>query len=171
MQGTNFEFKAKVHNVDYLEQKLKQLNPIFIGIDHQIDTYYNVLNGRLKLREGNIENALIHYERTNDAAAKQSKVLLYKHTPNQDLKKILEKVNGIKVVVDKIRSIYFIENVKFHFDNVKGLGFFVEVEAITRDNSISVEKLKEQCDYYANFFEITKEQFIAESYSDLLLKV
>ena len=32
--------------------------------------------------------------------------------------------------MDKKREIYFIHNVKFHIDNVKNLGTFIEIEAI-----------------------------------------
>ena len=52
MNILNFEFKARVNNIDELEQKLLQLDPVFKGEDHQIDTYFNVSEGRLKLREG-----------------------------------------------------------------------------------------------------------------------
>jgi adenylate cyclase, class 2 len=168
MSHTNIEFKAKANNIDALEQKLKTLHPRFIGEDHQKDTYYDVTKGRLKLREGNIENALIWYERSDFAGAKQSDIILYKHAPDDALKSILEKLHGIKVVVDKKRKIYFVENVKFHFDIVEGLGTFVEVEAIDSDGSISVEKLTEQCNYYASFFQIAGEDFIEVSYSDML---
>ena len=166
----NYEFKAGGIEIEKLESKLKQLNPLFVGTDHQIDTYFNVPNGRLKLREGNIENSLIHYNRTNTAGAKQSDVALYQHQPDKNLKTTLTKALDVKVIVDKKRKIYFIGNVKFHFDEVKSLGNFVEVEAIDKDGSIGIEKLKEQCDYYIQFFGITKDQFIAESYSDLLAK-
>ena len=96
--------------VQELEEKLKTLEPIFKGVDHQIDTYFNVEKGRLKLREGTIENALIYYERENIGGAKQSDILLYQHLPNASLKQLLTKVHGIKAVVDKSRKIYFIEN-------------------------------------------------------------
>lgn len=169
MPAINFEFKASVTNPDELEQKLQQLNPDFIGEDHQVDTYFNVPVGRLKLREGNIENALIHYERINDAAAKQSNIILYEHKPSQALKEILIKTLGVKIVVDKLRRIYFIGNVKFHFDTVQGLGRFIEVEAIDRTGEISIDKLKEQCSLYANLFELQQDNYIANSYSDMLL--
>ena len=171
MPHVNFEFKAKVQNLKKLQQKFLQLNPIFIGEDHQVDTYFNVEKGRLKLREGNIENALIYYERSNTADAKQSDILLYKHTQDTHLKDILTKVHGIKAVVSKSRKIYFIENVKFHFDSLPQLGDFLEVEAIDTDNSIGIEKLKYQCDYYAHFFEIGQEDYLSESYSDLISKI
>jgi len=167
----NFEFKASTENLGLLEQILVGLNPIFIGEDHQIDTYFNTNIGRLKMREGNIENALIHYEREDFAAAKQSNVLLYSHQPNTTLKTILTKSNGIKVIVDKLRRIYFIDNVKFHFDIVKNLGTFIEVEAIDKDGTIGIEKLQEQCNHYAQLFNIAPSSFINVSYSDLLLNI
>ena len=166
----NYEFKATCENIEALELKLKQFNPTFVGTDHQVDTYFNVPNGRLKLREGSIENSLIHYERKNTADAKQSDVSLYHPQPNSNLKEVLGKALGIKVVVDKKRKIYFVDNVKFHFDQVQDLGSFVEVEAIDIDGSIGIEKLKEQCNFYIQLFGIDREKFIAESYSDLLAK-
>jgi adenylate cyclase, class 2 len=165
----NYEFKAKCDDMETLESKLKQLNPRFVGTDHQVDTYFNVPNGRLKLREGTIENSLIHYDRVNTPDAKQSNVTLY-HPSDNSLKQVLQKALGVKIVVDKKRKIYFLDNVKFHFDEVEDLGSFVEVEAIDKDGSIGLERLKEQCGFYVQLFAIQKEQFIAESYSDLLAK-
>jgi adenylate cyclase, class 2 len=165
----NYEFKAKCDDIEALESRLQIHNPRFVGTDHQVDTYFNVPNGRLKLREGTIENSLIHYDRTDTAGAKQSNVSLY-HPSNKSLKQVLEKALGVKIVVDKKRKIYFVDNVKFHFDEVKDLGSFVEVEAIDKDGTIGIEILKEQCSLYVQLFEISKEQFIAESYSDLLAK-
>lgn len=166
----NYEFKARCEDIDALEARLQTLNPLFIGTDHQVDTYFNVPNGRLKLREGNIENALIHYDRANTAGAKQSNVTLYAHANEPSLKDALTKALGVKMVVDKKRKIYFIDNVKFHFDQVEGLGTFVEVEAIDKTGDSSIEQLKEQCNGYAQLFGITGDLFEAESYSDLLAK-
>jgi len=165
----NYEFKAKVDNSSELETALASRSPLFAGEDHQVDTYFNVPHGRLKLREGNIENALIHYERVNTAGAKQSNVLLYQHQPDTSLKQILTTALGVKAIVDKKRKIYFIGNVKFHFDTVKDLGTFVEVEAIDKDGTVGLQKLKDQCAEYSSLFRLTKSQFIAESYSDMVL--
>lgn len=165
----NIEFKAKAADIDELEKKIQQYQPKYIGEDHQVDTYFNVAAGRLKLREGNIENALIHYEREDFAGAKSSHVLLYQHQPDKTLKEILVKTMGVKAVVDKRRKIYFIGNVKFHFDTVEGLGNFVEVEAIDKDGSIGKEKLQAQCDEYAALFDISSENFCSVSYSDMVL--
>lgn len=168
MEIKNFEFKVKVAQIDIYERKLLSLRPTFIGTDHQVDTYFNAPHGRLKLRAGNIENALIHYERENIEGVKESKILLYQHQPDSTLKEILTRQLGVKVVVDKIRKIYFIDNVKFHFDEVKGLGTYIEVEAIDSDNHFSLEILKKQCAHYFHFFQLDKNAFVDKSYSDLL---
>ena len=60
------------------------------------------------------------------------------------------------------------DNVKFHFDVVENLGTFIEVEAIDKDLTLGVEKLKEQCKFYASFFDIKKDDYINCSYSCLL---
>ena len=168
MNIINYEFKARVADPDALEAKLQSLNPDFKGEDHQIDTYFNIEDGRLKLREGNIENSLIYYQRPNQASAKVSDVILYPCHPEKGLKDILTRVHGIKVVVDKRRRIYFIDNVKFHFDRVAGLGTFIEVEAIAKEESIPLETLMGQCNKYQAFFEIQAAQIVDVSYSDLI---
>lgn len=170
MPHLNFEFKAKTNKLADLENKFLQLKPLFAGEDHQTDTYFNVPAGRLKLREGNIEHSLIYYERENTTKAKQSNIILYEHAPDKAIKEILIKVHGVKAVVDKKRKIYFIDNVKFHFDTVMGLGTFIEVEAIDKNESIGIQKLKEQCEYYSSFFGIHPSALIAVSYSDLILE-
>ncbi|MGN6531712.1 MAG: class IV adenylate cyclase [Ginsengibacter sp.] len=168
MNIKNFEFKAKVEGLDKYEQMLLELNPLFIGTDHQVDTYFNVSHGRLKLREGNIENALIDYEREDTAGSKLSEIILYKYKPDSALKKILAKQFGIKTVVDKKRKIYFIDQIKFHFDEVESLGTFIEVEAIDNNGLLTIGELKEQCDFYLHFFKFLPQQLIEKSYSDLL---
>jgi adenylate cyclase class 2 len=170
MSILNIEFKAAADNLPELEAILQQRNPVYIGEDRQVDTYFNIQTGRLKLREGNIENALIHYEREDFAGSKSSHVLLYQHQPDKTLKEILVKTLGIKTVVDKRRKIYFINNVKFHFDRVEDLGTFVEVEAIDKDGTIGKEKLQVQCDEYAALFGIADEDFCSISYSDMILQ-
>ncbi len=169
MQIKTFEFKAKVSEIDRYEAKLQSLNPVFQGTDHQIDTYFHTTSGRLKLREGTIENALIQYDRENSNGSKESQITLYKHTPDPALKAILTRQLGIKTVVDKKRKIYFIDNVKFHFDFVENLGSFIEVEAIDTQDVFTQAELKNQCDHYFRFFELTLGDTIHQSYSDLIL--
>jgi adenylate cyclase class 2 len=171
MNIKNVEFKAKVDNLEQYENKLQSLNPKFVGLDHQIDTYFNAQVGRLKLREGSIENALINYDRENSLGSKESHIILYQHEPNAALKTILTRQLGVKIIVDKKRKIYFIDNVKFHFDTVENLGTFIEVEAIDNSGAFTMEELKEQCDNYRDFFELTEQNMIEKSYSDLIMEL
>jgi predicted adenylyl cyclase CyaB len=170
MTHINIEIKAKSNNQDEIRKILKSKNADFKGLDHQIDTYFKVNSGRLKLREGNIENHLIHYQREDKEGPKQSDIILFKSDPKSSLKEILTKALGILVVVDKKREIYYIDNVKFHIDAVEGLGSFVEIEAIDEDGTIGKDKLLEQCQFFLDLFKISKEDLISVSYSDLLLQ-
>jgi len=170
MAHVNIEIKAKSNNQDAIREILKSKKADFKGVDHQIDTYFKVENGRLKLREGKIENHLIHYQRENKEGPKQSDVTLFKSDPKSSLKEILTKALGILVVVDKKREIYFIDNVKFHIDVVEDLGTFVEIEAIDNDGTIGKDKLLQQCQFFLDLFKISQEDLISVSYSDLLLQ-
>ena len=166
----NIEIKAKCSNIGNIRDILISNNADFRGVDHQIDTYFKVKDGRLKLREGNIENYLIFYKRSNISGPKKSDVVLFKNDSDSSLKSIL--VNSIDklVVVDKKREIYFINNIKFHLDKVKGLGTFLEIEAQNMGNKFNSYQLLKQCEKYLELFGVNKEDLISGSYSDLLLK-
>jgi len=166
----NIEIKARCSDHDRIRDFLKSHNADFKGTDHQVDTYFKVNSGRLKLREGNIENHLIYYERENKGGPKQSDVILFESMPKSSLKLILASSCGILIVVDKKREIYFIENVKFHIDTVLNLGTFMEIEAIDKDGSIGKDKLFEQCSKYLKELNISDSDLVSVSYSDLLLE-
>ena len=164
------EIKARCTEQDSIRDILKGDGAEFKGLDHQTDTYFRVPYGRLKLREGVIENNLIHYDRPNQEGPKQSSVLLYKSDPKSDLKGILMKSLGVLAVVEKKREIYFIDNIKFHIDTVAGLGTFIEIEAIDEDGSIGKERLQKQCEHYLMHFGVMDEDLVDRSYSDLMLE-
>ncbi len=165
----NYEFKAKSTRNEEYETILRKHQADFRGLDEQIDTYFQVQNGRMKLREGNIENYLIHYVRPDDASAKISDVLLYKSRPESELKVILTKALGIKVIVKKKRKIFFIQNVKFHLDEVEGLGNFVEIEAIDTDGTYTIHDLRAQCAHFQDLLGIPAQDMLAISYSDMMM--
>lgn len=170
MKHLNVEIKAKCSDQAKVKSILESHKADFKGVDHQIDTYFKVPQGRLKLREGNIENYLIFYEREDTEGPKQSKVTLYETESNSSLKEILTKSLGVLAVVDKQREIYFIDNVKFHVDTVQGLGNFMEIEAIDATGELGREKLLEQCNYYLKLFETSESDLLKDSYSDQILK-
>ncbi|GAA5521842.1 class IV adenylate cyclase [Aliifodinibius salicampi] len=166
----NIEIKAHCNNPDAIRDILQKHGADFIGTDHQVDIYFQVPQGRLKLRRGTIEQKLIFYQRNNQKGPKSSDIHLVPATHPQKMQALLENALGTKVTVDKQREIYFIDNVKFHIDEVKELGSFMEIEAIDEDRTVGEEKLQQQCQKYMALFNIQEEDLVAESYSDLLLK-
>jgi len=171
MPHLNVEIKAIVNKPSFVRNYLVDHNAIFKGIDEQTDTYFNVNDGRLKLREGNIENNLIFYNRTNQAGPKSSQFNLVKIEDAKGLKEVLERSCGIRMIVRKKREIYYIDNVKFHIDDVPGLGSFIEIEAGNIFADKIESELLEQCNFYLKEFGIKEEDLIAESYSDMMAKV
>jgi adenylate cyclase, class 2 len=169
MSFINIEIKARCTDATFVRNYLLENTANFKGIDEQTDTYFTVPNGRLKLREGNIENSLIYYERSNQAGPKQSDFQLVKIADSAGLKEVLIKANGIKVVVKKKREIYYIANVKFHIDEVPDLGSFIEIEAGNILADLSKEELQQQCDFYIKAFGIKQNDLVDVSYSDMLL--
>ena len=167
MNLINVEIKARCENAGRVRAVLRECNAREAGTDHQIDTYFRVPDGRLKLRQGNIENALIAYRRPNQAGPKTSDVALAAVTSGDELRAVLERSLGVLVVVDKQREIYYVDNVKFHIDQVQGLGAFVEIEACGQKDDEG--KLLAQCREYMERFGIREEDLIDRSYSDLLL--
>ena len=75
------------------------------------------------------------------------------------------------MIVRKRREIYYIDNVKFHIDDVPGLGSFIEIEAGNILANKTEAELLDQCNFYLKEFGIKEEDLIAESYSDMLMKV
>ena len=169
MAFLNVEIKAKSENPEFIRNYLHTARADFKGVDEQTDTYFNVATGRLKLREGNIENNLIFYERSDLAGPKNSHFNLVKVEDAAGLKEVLTKSVGIKVIVKKKREIYYIHNVKFHIDEVPGLGSFVEIEAGNLLADFTKTQLKIQCDFYMAEFGIKDGDLIDVSYSDMLL--
>lgn len=164
----NIEIKAYCSDPQLAADILLANNADYKGKDHQIDTYFKVDDGRLKLREGNIENNLIYYKRENQAGPKKSDVILHPTGDDISIKEILNEVLGVRVVIDKQRDIYFIGNVKFHLDDVIKLGTFIEIEAIGEQGE--EEELNRQCKYFMDLLHIKEADLIVDSYSDLLLK-
>jgi adenylate cyclase, class 2 len=168
MKLLNFEFKAHLRDTPHVRATLKRLRARFLGTDHQVDTYFRVPAGRLKIREGRIENSLIFYERTNSAHARRSSVEMMLLPRRHCVRAILSHALEVLAVIDKRREIYFVGNVKIHLDRVRGLGTFLEVEAVTHSGDVS--KVRAQAAKFQKLFAIPPGDIVPLSYSDLILK-
>jgi adenylate cyclase class 2 len=176
MKILNYEFKARLRNVRYVRSTLRSLHARFVGTDRQVDTYFRCPHGRLKLREGNIENALIYYERPDAAEARASRVQMANVQAKSDIKAVLSSTLGVLTVVEKRREIYFVDNVKIHLDRIRDLGDFIEVEAIRElkgrvsGSAITNRMIRQQARKFQKLFRIADSDIIAASYSDMLLQ-
>lgn len=169
MKILNIEIKAKVNSLEAAEALLKEHHAIFRGTDYQSDIYFKVSNGRLKLRQGKIENSLIYYNRKEVKGLKESQVQLVPFDKkSKDLGLLLSTALGIHKTIKKKRKIYFIDNVKFHLDTVEGLGYFIEIEAIDKTGDLGKSRLTEQCENYVKLFGIKESQLIDQSYADMI---
>ncbi len=170
MKVINVEIKARCSDHERIRQVLSDKHADFVGKDHQVDTYFKISSGRLKLREGKIENNLIWYRRPDKEGPKTSHCALYKSGNPAVLKDILGQAMGVMVVVDKEREIYFIDNVKIHLDRVVRLGTYLEIEAQSKEGGLTEETLNRQCVQLMDEFGIRPEDLESDSYSDLLIR-
>jgi adenylate cyclase class IV len=103
MRNAEIKARSTEENHKNIRSVLVKMNADFAGKDHQIDTYFAVPNGRLKLREGDIENFLVQYSRDDKSGPKLSNVIL---TPVSSeirtaLKNSLIKSIGVLQVVEQ----------------------------------------------------------------------
>ncbi|WP_299821479.1 CYTH domain-containing protein [uncultured Pontibacter sp.] len=156
--------KAHCDNPAEAESILLGLNATYQGQDVQTDTHYETDLGKLKYRKGNVEHVLMQYNRVQLDDAKKTEVYLYLKNPTAAT--ITAVCGGKKVIAEvrKVRKIFFIDNVKFHIDQVEGQGNFLEIEAIDLDGSVGEEVLRQQCDYYKEQLQIQEEDLVPEGY-------
>jgi predicted adenylyl cyclase CyaB len=167
MRNIEIKAKATLEQQQMAREYLIKTNATFKGQDHQIDTYFKVPKGRLKLRSGNIENALVQYSRPDEKGPKESKYRLVEAV--KGLKEALSEALDVLIEVEKYREIYYHGITKIHLDHVVGLGYFIEIEVRDEDEVREEKKLRQQCDWYMEQFNIKPEDLFSCSYSDLLL--
>jgi homotetrameric cytidine deaminase len=137
------------------------------GILRQRDTYFRTRAGRLKLREEEPGGAtLIQYDRPDAAQARESRYRLTSVPDPEELRASLDAALGTLVVVDKERHLLLWEGVRIHLDMVEGLGSFVELEGVARDDS----DLGAEHDKVARLRDALQVgDVLTDSYSDQLL--
>lgn len=124
----NIELKARCDDLGRLREGCELLGAEGQEPERQVDTYFGVSHGRLKLRESLESGAeLIYYVRDEGTGARESHYELYCVEDAESLKAILAKALGISVVVAKRRETFVLDNVRIHLDKVQGLGSFVEL--------------------------------------------
>jgi adenylate cyclase, class 2 len=171
----NLEYKARVGELNPIENSFVDKGAEFTGILRQLDTYFNVSSGRLKLRETEGRGAeLIYYERDEASSAGMESRYDILRVPDPVLKGFLTRALGVRVIVEKERRLLKMKNARIHLDDVKRLGTFIEFEVVSGegtprfgDDEADRALLQLLKDYAAPF--VVRE--INESYSDLMLKL
>ena len=164
---TNLEIKARIDSIQRSEQIATSHGAVFSGILNQTDTYFEVLRGRLKLREITLNAAeLIFYNRSELTSKRMSEFQIFSVSDANTLKEILLKVLPLRGVVKKQRRLYMYGTSRIHLDVVEGLGCFLEFEVPIKSTQEEAIKV---CNLLIDAFEIQKENFIKESYIDLIL--
>jgi adenylate cyclase class IV len=189
----NIELKARLADLDKAHQVARSLGAQLHDVERQRDTYFLVSNGRLKLRQrwsadsflqqptargqGSAvpddhtdhtrPSQLIWYHRCNEARARPSDYSLVEVAAADALHDLLAGALGVAVEVTKLRTIYLVQKVRIHLDEVANLGMFLEFEAIVDgdcDDSAAASKIRN----LRAAFDITDAEICSLSYADLL---
>jgi predicted adenylyl cyclase CyaB len=164
----NIELKARDPDPARSLQASLDLGAEDRGWLQQLDTYFKVPHGRLKLREQDVAAELIYYERSDEAIERESKYQIVPVQEPEALKDALAAALGILVAVEKSRRLLLWRNVRIHLDEVPGLGSFIELEAIAEPDSDLISEYGRVAEL-REALGITAERILASGYSDELL--
>ncbi len=130
----NIEIKARIASVEALRPRAEALAGAPAELIVQDDTFFQVPQGRLKLREfADGCGELIHYHRADSTEAKASD---YVRVPTPDpaaLRLALARACGLQGRVHKQRWLCLVGATRIHLDRVSGLGDFMELEVVLQD--------------------------------------
>jgi predicted adenylyl cyclase CyaB len=164
----NIELKARLRDRAAAVAACEAIGAQSHGDIHQIDTYFRVPEGRLKLRAATPGRAeLIFYRRPDIAGAKGCDYLLEPMRPAAV--EILGEALGILATVAKTRTLYRWENVRIHLDRVTGLGDFLEFEAVMPEGDAD-DSGYAKLDHLGKALGIAREDTLEFSYLEMILQ-
>ena len=165
----NIEIKARIDSVEAMLPVARALAdgpPQSIAQD---DTFFVCANGRLKLRDfGDGSGELIHYQRADTAGPKLSDYVRVPTSEPAALREALGRAQGVLGRVRKIRWLLLAGPTRIHLDRVEGLGDFLELEVVLRDDQSEVEGVA-IADALLQALGVSPTQRLAGAYLDLLL--
>ncbi len=130
-QARNLEIKARVGDPVALREKALALADGPPELIVQIDTFFTVDRGRLKVRRfADGTGELIHYERPDAEGPKTSRYALCPVTDADLLVRVLGGVLPTGTIVRKRRELLLAGRTRIHLDEVAGLGSFMELEVV-----------------------------------------
>jgi len=136
----NIEIKALARDFAEIKSRVEKLSDTPVEVIPQEDIFFNVPQGRLKLRILAPDNAqLIYYTRPDQEGPKRSDYHIAYTSDPDNLKRVLELSYGIRGAVKKTRYLYLVGQTRVHLDDVDGLGHFMELEVVMRDEQSDAE--------------------------------
>lgn len=163
---TNLEIKVPVKSLSNLIKIVEREGGKKIYSSRQIDVYYKLENGRLKVRNSSGEKSVIFYRRIEDGSERWSDFEVIPVTNPNDWIKFFDNFLERLVVVDKHRTLYHLKNTRIHFDRIKGLGNFVELETKVINGKV---KARKEFLWIMSLLKLNPDNQILKSYSDLIL--
>jgi predicted adenylyl cyclase CyaB len=128
---SNIEIKARVRDFANIRFRAEKLSDTPVEVIPQEDTFFNVPQGRLKLRIlAPDRGQLIYYTRPDQEGPKRSDYHIAYTSDPENLKRVLELAYGIRGMVKKTRYLYLVGQTRVHLDDVQGLGQFMELEVV-----------------------------------------
>jgi adenylate cyclase class 2 len=126
----NLEFKAYCADLERAHAVCRSLGAELIREHDQVDTYFAIHEGRLKLRESDRHGtSLIHYRRLDTPLPKESDFEIVPVAADQGrIIDVLRRAIGVSVIVSKHRATYRLDQALVNLDTVDDLGTFIEVE-------------------------------------------
>ena len=167
---TNIEIKARLHDVPAQRGVAERISDTPCELIEQVDTFFNVRDGRLKLREFDERRGeLIGYQRDDQAGPKSSQYSITRTDQPRALCAQLAAALGVLGVVKKSRYLYLVGQTRIHFDEVEGLGWYLELEVVLRPGQSSEEGQRIAEDLMREL-DVRDEDLVECAYVDLLLK-
>jgi predicted adenylyl cyclase CyaB len=168
MTARNIEIKASTASLADLAVHAASLASVPVAHIQQDDTFFAAPHARLKLRDfGNGTAELIAYKRDDKSGPRLSS---YTRTPTSDpvgLRAVLAQVLPVIGRVRKSRQLFLIGQTRVHLDRVEGLGDFVELEVVLRDDQ-TLEQGQSIAEDLMRTLNIAPADLIARAYIDLL---
>jgi len=166
----NVEIKAYASEFDSQKAIAASLSDTPLEILEQKDTFFSVAEGRLKLRIFNDDfGQLILYKRSNQSGPKISEYQISETSSPNSLKQIMTNAYGVVGQVNKTRYLYISGRTRIHFDQVHGLGDFIELEVILNPSESQLDG-KREAENLMDKLKITPQNLIDLAYTDLLAK-
>lgn len=164
----NIEIKARVRNFSALRTRAEALSDTPVQIIPQEDTFFNVREGRLKLRVLAADRGqLIYYSRPDQSGPKRSDYHIYETGDPAGLKSLLALALGVRGVVRKTRYLYLAGQTRIHLDDVQGLGQFIELEVVLRPGQTDADGQAVAADLMAKLG-VEESDLLDGAYMDLL---